>query len=270
MRHIVRILVFVALTALTQIGGVAYLLALAASSLFKLRGASSALWRTGLFLAIYTGASILVLPSLAALGGRVPLPCLGGTLRAAPALCVLNRTYVDQRLADLANALANDVARQHPGTITIALDGNFPLLVGFPLLPHLSHDDGLKLDLAYYYETSDGAYLPGALRSPIGYWAFEQPKAGEETECPATWLTARWSMTALQPIFPPLQLDQARTRAALTWLFTKGRTYGVERVFIEPYLARRLRVASPLLGFQGCRAARHDDHIHLQIQASNR
>jgi hypothetical protein len=40
----------------------------------------------------------------------------------------------------------------------------------------------------------------------------------------------------------------------------------VERVFIEPYLAARLGVASPVLGFQGCRAARHDDHIHVQIK----
>jgi hypothetical protein len=28
----------------------------------------------------------------------------------------------------------------------------------------------------------------------------------------------------------------------------------------------RLGVSSPLLGFQGCRAARHDDHIHIQIK----
>jgi hypothetical protein len=28
-----------------------------------------------------------------------------------------------------------------------------------------------------------------------------------------------------------------------------------------------LGVSSPLLGFQGCRAARHDDHIHIQIKS---
>jgi hypothetical protein len=29
-----------------------------------------------------------------------------------------------------------------PGTVTIALDANFPFVNGFPLLPHLSHADG--------------------------------------------------------------------------------------------------------------------------------
>ncbi|MET0500376.1 MAG: hypothetical protein ABW172_02510 [Candidatus Binatia bacterium] len=28
----------------------------------------------------------------------------------------------------------------------------------------------------------------------------------------------------------------------------------------------RLGLSSPLLGFQGCRAARHDDHIHIQVK----
>jgi hypothetical protein len=39
----------------------------------------------------------------------------------------------------------------------------------------------------------------------------------------------------------------------------------VERVFIEPYLAKRLGVSSPRLRFQGCGAARHDDHVHVEI-----
>jgi hypothetical protein len=49
-------------------------------------------------------------------------------------------------------------------------------------------------------------------------------------------------------------------------LATDGQALGIERIFIEPYLAARLGVSSPLLGFQGCRAARHDDHIHIQIR----
>ena len=52
------------------------------------------------------------------------------------------------------------------------LDGNFPFITGFPLLPHLSHDDGEKVDLAFYY-ADDTGYLRGATRAPIGYFAFE-------------------------------------------------------------------------------------------------
>jgi hypothetical protein len=61
-------------------------------------------------------------------------------------------------------------------------------------------------------------------------------------------------------------MDTARTRAALLWLATDGPNFGIERVFIEPYLAARMNVSSPLFGFQGCHAARHDDHVHVQIK----
>ena len=73
-------------------------------------------------------------------------------------------------------------------------------------------------------------------------------------------------MKALQPLYPDRPLEPERTRTALRWLVTEGQKFGVERVFVEPYLAARLGVSSPLLGFQGCRAARHDDHIHVQIK----
>jgi hypothetical protein len=73
-------------------------------------------------------------------------------------------------------------------------------------------------------------------------------------------------MTALQHSFPPRPLEPERTRAALGWLVTEEQRFGVEPIFIESYLAIRLGVSSPILGFQGCRAARHDDHIHIQIK----
>jgi hypothetical protein len=173
---------------------------------------------------------------------------------------------VDARLLSLLTDLSRAVERSYPGTATLYLDANFPFINGFPLLPHLSHNDGLKLDIAYYYATPSGTYLPGETRSPIGYWAFEEPGPGDPSSCDSrTWLTLRWNMRLLQEHFPMRPLDQERTRVALRWLATEGQALGVERIFIEPYLAARLGVSSPLLGFQGCRAARHDDHIHIQI-----
>lgn len=248
------------LTAITEIGGIILLVSVAIGRLLRWRKLAT----IGLFLVAYSATSLLVVPPLAALAGRVPLPCSGEPLRALPILCALNRNYVEPNLLTLANDLAADTAVTFPGTVTLALDANFPFLDGFPLLPHLSHDDGRKLDLSYFYADASG-YQPGATRSPIGYWAFEQPAPGEETPCPAEWLTTRWDMTWLQPLWPDLKLEPDRTRFALKWLFEKGPSHGLERVFLEPYLAKRLNVGSPLLGFQGCRAARHDDHIHLQI-----
>jgi hypothetical protein len=282
------VLAFVVLTLLTQIGGMVFLLvwlisrlfaagwvrASKKSYLFAARGMNS--WvRTAvnavLFVAIYATLTILVVPPLAASQNRVPLPCIitgNEPLRVAhPLFCALNRHYVDARLLPLAVSLARAMDRRFPGTVTVALDAGFPFLNGFPLLPHLSHNDGRKLDLAYYYTDDRGRYLPGLLRSPVGYWAFEQPGTADKPSCEHdSWLTLRWNMTWVQPLFPDRRLDANRTREALRWIVTAGQPFGVERVFIEPYLAARLGVTSPLLGFQGCRAARHDDHIHVQIK----
>jgi hypothetical protein len=111
------------------------------------------------------------------------------------------------------------------------------------------------------------AYLPGALRSPIGYWAFEMPREGDPLPCSETrWLSLRWDLPFLQQLYPDRPIEPERTRAALAWLVAEGARHGVERVFIEPHMAQRLGIASSLIGFQGCRAARHDDHIHIQIR----
>lgn len=250
------------LTALTQIGGVLLLVTVAAARLVRWRCPATA----ALFVVAYAAATIIVVPPAAALAGRVPLPCTGEPLRALPVLCALNRHYVVPELLKLADALAVDVDAEFPGSVTVALDANFPFLDDFPLLPHLSHDDGRKLDLGFYYTDAAGMYLPAATRSPIGYWAFETPPAGAGEICPDTLLTARWDMPLLQPLFSELRLEPQRTRHALNWLFEKGPSLGLERVFLEPYLAQRLGVSSAFLGFQGCRAARHDDHIHLQVR----
>lgn len=272
LKRLLGLLLFVALTLLTQVGGVVFAVCWVMSQCLP---RISAWWRTAiniaLFAALYAVLSIFVVPPLAARGGRVPLPCAATADRpfaaAHPMFCWFNRHYADARLTMLMSDMSRDIARQYPGTVTLFLDANLPFINGFPLLPHLSHGDGRKLDIAYYYRGADGSYLPGQTRSPIGYWAFEQQSAGDTpSPCRAdAWLTTRWDMRFLQALFPDRPLEPERTRAALRWLTTEGQRAGIERIFIEPYLAARLGVSSPLLGFQGCRAARHDDHIHIQI-----
>jgi hypothetical protein len=39
----------------------------------------------------------------------------------------------------------------------------------------------------------------------------------------------------------------------------------VSKVFIEPHLKNRLNLNHSKIRFHGCRAVRHDDHIHFQI-----
>ena len=185
--------------------------------------------------------SVFVIPPLAAVAGRVPLPCHAEAdrpfLTAHPLYCAFNRHYVDRRLASLLTDLSRAIDRAYPGTLTLFLDANFPFLNGFPLLPHPSHSDGRKLEIAYYYADPAGSYLPGQLRSPIGYWTFEQPDAAASSPCQnQSWLSLRWDMKALQGLYPNRPLEPDRTRVALRWLVTEGQQFGVERVFVEPTL----------------------------------
>ncbi|MEM7242617.1 MAG: hypothetical protein AAF429_10570 [Pseudomonadota bacterium] len=234
------------LTLLTQLGGLAWV----ASRFFK---------RSILaFLILYTAISFLtvwVAPNF----GRVALPCASNPELQMQSIffCALNRHYTTPQLRTTLEDYAGQISAAHPNTETRILDANFPFIVGFPLLPHLSHDDGRKVDLAFYYERN-GTYLPGTARSPIGYFAFQQGV----TNCSDTGLTLRWNLRWLQPLFPKYDLDKTRMRTALQILQEDPR---VEKLFIEPHILAELGVKGEKIRFQGCRAARHDDHIHFQI-----
>ncbi|MGF1553801.1 MAG: hypothetical protein ACFBWO_15085 [Paracoccaceae bacterium] len=169
--------------------------------------------------------------------------------------CAMNRHYVSPEMKEVLTDLADAMDRKFPGTRTLVLDANFPFLDGFPLLPHLSHDDGEKADLAFYYRDEDG-YLPSATRSPIGYFAFEEGP----TSCPDVWPTLRWDFAALQPFWRELAVEPERTAHMLRVLAADRR---VGKILLEPHLKRSLSLSSPKIRFQGCRAARHDDHVHL-------
>jgi hypothetical protein len=260
------------MTIVTQIGGLVMLVTWAILAPFpKRRGLNAArsLFGVLVFTGLYLAATFFVVPPLANARGRVALPCFASSeVPLKPGnlfYCLANRRYATGELHTLAQSLAQAMDEQNPGTRTQYLDANFPFLRGFPLYPHLSHDDGRKLDIAYYYADQDGEYLPGRTASPIGYFAYEQPPEDAQPLCPPKFGSLRWDMAWLQPLWPDLQVDETRTGAALRWLVANGEVRGLTRIFIEPHMAERLGVSSDLIGFQGCDAARHDDHIHLNV-----
>ena len=239
--------VIVGLTLLTQIGGAVWLIAV------LLFGRAGRMARLLEFLVLYAAASVAT-AQIAPSFGRQAIPCFGDEIVAAPPIfCMLNRTYVTPELAEVLDGLGTEMQRAHPGTKVTVLDGGFPLFDGFPLLPHLSHDDGEKVDLAFWYEG-------GGLRSPIGYWAFED---GPSDCVNDSRLSLRWDMGWFQPLVRDMPLDEARMRDAVLWLKSNLPEGG--KILLEPHLAERLGVAGGKVRFQGCRAARHDDHIHIQL-----
>ena len=262
-----QFLLFLVLTLLTQIGGLVWLVV----RLFRKWKHLSAISSILLFIVTYSAATYAV-TFVAPVFGRVALSCLSSSddnfhVRS-PIFCALNRNYVTPQMKQAVIALADHMAQAFPGTKTLALDGNFPFVDGFPLLPHLSHSDGRKLDIAFYYKDKDGVPLNGQTKSPIGYFAFEQPRPGDPLPCAGRndVLTFRWDLNFLQALFPPLKLDEQRTKEAIHWLSTSGTEIGVEKIFVEPHLAARMGEANDAIRFQGCRAARHDDHIHIQVK----
>ena len=266
LRWLLTFAVVVVLTLLTQIGGLVWLVALG----IERRSRAGFLVFLALFLGLYAAGSALSY-AVAPVFGRVPLPCFddgASRLRMqSPLFCALNRQYVVPELKEAAFALSRHMNQAFPGTTTLALDANFPFFDGFPLFPHLSHSDGRKLDVAFFYQNTDGSYLDKATRSPIGYFAFEQPHPDSILPCRdrEDLLTLRWDLDFLQPLWRPLPLEDGRTAEALRWLAGEGSGFGIEKIFVEPHLAQRLGVEAESIRFQGCRAARHDDHIHMQV-----
>lgn len=271
MRFVWRTLLFGLLTVLTQIGGVAYVISMPLRARFPVfagvRGVNAFIWFSATYCVVLSGAYFIAENT-----GRQAISCFASDdtklEMQSPLYCLLARNYANPRLLAAAKDLASDVDQRFPGTKTLALDGNFPFFDGFPMLPHLSHNDGNKLDLAFYYADPKTGYQAGQTKSPIGYWAFEKAQNGRTDPCEfdtSTWST-RWDMAWFDVFSHNLVLEPKRTAFAINWLARNQAKHGVTKVFVEPHLLARLNLSGANLRFQGCHAARHDDHIHFQVK----
>jgi hypothetical protein len=260
------------LTALTQVGGLLLWLALPAldfmSGIVDGSRARRLLAAAGLFVAAYLAVSLAILPPLAARLGRVPLPCGYWSETAygalTPVTCLLNRHYATPAARDALAGTARRLAVEHPGRRISYLDAGFPFFAWFPMLPHLSHRDGRSIDLALLFvDPATGRPVPGRARSPIGYWGYVPPRPGAALPCRGqpSWL--RWDFEWLQPLLPGIRLDEPAMAALLKGLATSP---GVARVLVEPHISARLGTGHRKIRFQGCAAARHDDHIHVRFR----
>lgn len=227
---------------------------------------------------VTVSATFLIDPGvrvIAESAGRVPLPgcrkadrdeTFGRLEPVSPLYCVFHRHYVTPQ----ARAVVIDAARRFgvteeggmepAGAMVRFLDAGLPLPL--PLPPHISHGDGRKVDLALVYRDASGPVADSP--SPIGYWHFEEPRPSDPRPCAGRgdWLTMRWDMRWLPLGDTALELDEVRTAKLVRLLTADPR---VTKILLEPHLVTRLGVAHPKVRFQGCRAARHDDHIHIEV-----
>ena len=89
-----------------------------------------------------------------------------------------NRNYVRPKLNESLTQISTNFEKQNIGIKIIYLDANFPFINGFPLLPHLSHNDGKKVDVSLIYEEPNGE-LTNKKPSISGYGVYENPTAKE-------------------------------------------------------------------------------------------
>lgn len=262
LKYFRRLLIFVSLTVLTQIGGIAYLISI------PLRPVVPKSWKFAksiAFLGLYLLLTFGVVPFLAPLFGREKI---NNTALLRPVnyfTVVLNRNYVSPALGEDLQLLSKQLNVK--GITLQYLDANFPFLDKFPLLPHLSHNDGRKIDLALVYETTEGV-ITDQQKSNSGYGVFVGPLPGEVDQ-PKQCISQGY----IQYDFPKyltlgtknkaLQFSEQGTKLIIKEALKLSNT---QKIFIEPHLKQRLGLNHAKIRYHGCRAVRHDDHIHLQTK----
>ena len=262
----------VLLTLLTHIGGVIYLLSRLAFPFLNRRVSNRVLracYISSVFLILYITFTFLLIPSIASHFGRVPMPLFtSGNIQPVNIVtCILNRHYVRTDLKDVAIKVANEMNQQFPGTTLNYLDAGFPFFDEFPLFPHLSHNDGKKLDIALYYTIASTGKETNSCPSFIGYGISEEPGADEVNTALTCGTQGFWQYSLMKKMLPQSNkknyvFDAVRTKDVIQ-LFCAAPN--IEKIFIEPHLKTRMGLTNGKIRFHGCQAVRHDDHIHLQI-----
>lgn len=252
------------LTLLTQIGGLVWICVFLT---FKLRKSKfSGLKKLLTFGIIYLLVSIFIVPLVAAQLGRVPLPILKSNKLSPQTYltCLANRHYVTPKLKKELFVLADDIRKAEPHLRLVYLDACFPFIDGFPLLPHLSHKDGRKVDLSFYY--SKAGRVGNLKPSNTGYGSYEGPLKNETDQTRICKSQNYWQYDFSKYLTfgsrDDLVFDPQNTRRLIQSMTKRKAT---QKVLLEPHLKKRLNLSSDKIRFQGCHSVRHDDHIHLQI-----
>lgn len=264
-----RVIVFFILTVVTQTGGLIYLIWKANAAIFKKQLRKNRVARRLGFPILYLILNLTVTPITASYFGRVALP-VWETQRLKPATlitCLLNRHYVSEDLAQTALNSSEKLQAKFPAAQLLYLDANFPFFDGFPLLPHWSHSDGRKLDLAFIYKSNESSEIINDTPTHFGYGSFDPAIGSERNTAYECSYQGYFQYSGIKYFtwFPTdLMVHKEATSELIKILHHNPK---VEKIFIEPHLKQRWNLGQlPKIRFHGCHAVRHDDHIHFQVR----
>lgn len=264
LRIILKLFIFIFLTLTTQIGGIVYLITLL---LISSKSLKYILKRTVLFCLLYVTTTFLIIPRVAPIFGRVKIKNTQH-LQAHNFITILfNRNYVTTKMDTVLTTLSLRVIKEYPSIKIIYLDANFPFINGFSLLPHLSHNDGKKIDISFIYQTKKGI-VSNLKPSNSGYGIFVTPLKNEIHQTKICKKRGYWQYDftkyfTLGNANTGLKISEKTTRNLINQILKNN---AVSKVFIEPHLIARLKLQHSKIRFHGCGAVRHDDHIHFQIK----
>lgn len=250
------------MTVITQIGGVIYLLSL----LISIKRNKKRKFNTlVIFIGLYLLSTFLIVPLMAPKFGREKIKHTDKIKPTNYMTVLLNRNYVRPKLNELLNLTEKELFGTN---IKINyLDANFPFINKFPLLPHLSHNDGKKIDLSLIYETKSGT-ITDKQKSISGYGVFENPKHPEYNQIERCLQRGYFQYdftkhVTFGTINKELVFSEKGTKRLIKSIL-KNRNLG--KLFIEPHLKNRMNLKNNRIRYHGCSAVRHDDHIHVQLK----
>jgi energy-coupling factor transporter transmembrane protein EcfT len=256
------ILVFILLSIVSQIGGIVFIVSILVAKLWKLKFRAKALV---VFIILYLISTFIIVPITAPLFGREKVIHSENIKPATFLTVILNRNYVQPEMNSLLSNTAS-ILSDTPIRL-IYLDANFPFINRFPLLPHLSHNDGRKIDLCLVYEDSDGNIMSKP-KSRTGYGFFAESENGETNQnnrCKEQGFFQYDFPKYLSfgEINQDLHFSRKGTKQLISVLL---QNMELEKIFIEPHLKSRMGLTDSRIRYQGCHSVRHDDHIHIQVK----
>jgi hypothetical protein len=299
------ILLFAILTILSQVGGIILLLWLLLYQFFKKRLKNTWVRRgvhVGGFVVFYLFFMFIIIPPLARIQDRVPLPMSksGALVPVTYWTAIFGRNYIKSEGRDKLETIAEAFVKKHPELKVKYMDCNYPFRfigsdeihedTGFPILeglfPHFTHL-GDKADIALIYNDEEGN--PSNLTpTAIGYGSSVEPNKDEPgyvgPNCPCRTKT----------------LNQKKRKDGVPCVCDNTLTLGFIRMYsfmyrnvpqnenikldtlnsaslikmftpydsgiiLEAHLRERLKVLQTSFGNHSCKTVRHDDHFHVRM-----
>jgi len=272
---LVIIILFVILTALSQVGGIILLLWLLLYQFFKKRFKNAWVRRgvhVGGFVVFYLFLMFVIIPPLARIQDRVPLPMSksGALVPVTYWTAIFGRNYIKSEGRAKLENIAEAYVKKHPDLKVKYMDCNYPFRINMPgtknvwilegLLPHITHD-GTKADIALVYNDKNGL-SSNLTPTAFGYGSSVDPLPTETCTPCACEHSGYWQYSFMYRNIPrtdyPLNNELS---TELIKLFDRNLPY---TIFLEKHLQQRFNLHGNF-SQAGCHSVRHDDHFHVTL-----